>query len=472
MVDNWWRAARLQLTGPDGRVQHIDFTKGEASRPASQRILELEDGDEIEKSFSLEGRVRTREPGWYELSGVIESTAGRWTIPKARWFVETPRPMEVAIPFCRGNTDANSIPCWTLFHGERLTSLMLRKFARNDFSNAVGINVSTPERLHEPDPAAGRLVAMESPLAEPHSLMQWVAWLSGQKLHLGVPFAGFNIVSFDLPSAPLRIIPRLLAHPEGGVDTFVLRDDGRELWLVRSDPPVLAQAKPAEVSEEDPNEAPGSQVLMPAPQLFTRFVLPQAFNQGAVARGIGAVDNLTGIVFTIQHSSSVEVLYGAWRDDGSVPAWRSVHINQVILFRGADPAIVVDEQGIAHVAVIFHTAASGSDSGRIGVARMAFNPEGFPLWVEDIGRKDLGVLPGKPISAAIAFHVDQETLNIRADWCVLLQENVCFIGRGSSNSLTFKPRDTVVQPIALHSSLEYTAIATRGTDGALRFVHF
>lgn len=471
-AEGWWHLARLHLTGPDGTMSEIGFPPVNSEAAMNQEPLVIFEGAEIETSFSLDGRAPVRAPGDYLLVGVVETPDGPWEITSAHWYAEGAQTTEVALPSCRGRTEIHATTCWTLFHGDRLTSLMMRSITSNDPSNPDGVQIFTPERLHEPDPGAHDLVAMECSDPEPSPSEQWVAWLSGRKLHAGMPFVLFNTTALELPDSPTRIIPRVLPRPGNGANIFVLGKEGRELWAVSIDGPRLSEQITRENLDDGDFEDPRSRVVMAAPELRARLTLPRECYHGAVAQGVAAAKSITGLVFTVQHHSGIDVLYAVMSDDGSTTPWQRARVDRAVLLPGTDPAITLDEHGVASVAVLFRTKPSGDDPGRLGLARLAFSADGEPLWVGGIGLADLGQLPEEPVTARLELYIDVEMSHPRCDWCVLFPGNVCQVGRGERAPQTLHPHDSIVQPITLLTSLEYSAIAARSSNGMLHFVCF
>ncbi len=93
-----------------------------------------------------------------------------------------------------------------------------------------------------------------------------------------------------------------------------------------------------------------------------------------------------------------------------------------------DPAIRVDRDGIAHVAVLFRR-----EPRRLGLAEVVYPPDGSPAG--DLSLRELGTLPAEPVRAgAVAFSVVPETEGrpVRREWLLLLEDGAVIRGRSAA----------------------------------------
>ena len=248
--------------------------------------------------------------------------------------------------------------------------------------------IGSPGRESVEEAAARGLVACALPSFEREREHQRVAWLCGQNLTVGTTAVLFDKASVRLPDAASRILSPLLVKEDGTCDIFVLSEDGLAIWVFRG-----GAAVPHVEEADGPPFIPGADV--PIPELTGTISLSFPFTAGAVAAGA----NYSALVMAADASGCIEVLHQTLDYSAQPCVGNRARIEKASLIPGCQPWIAVDEAGRTRVAVLFYEPGPEI---HVGLAKLVFDDDGEPVWVEAVGRQRLGVLRDVPLDGALA----------------------------------------------------------------------
>lgn len=450
--ERWWQVARMQVTRPDGTL--AGFRLADAATPAPECSLELFEGAELEHEFSLAGRVADiDQPGIYTLQGVLESPAGLWPIPPVQWLVEAPRPLLVSVSAPRVPSETTPIRLWTLARGARRSALLARELLFDDTEGEKPA-VSSPWTVRDVETTTSSLV---SGSASPDAPAPWVAWLANETVHVG---HGAATTSCVVPGASELL--GLAVRPDGGAELFVrTAATDQVVWLtvavpVPVDPPPVA-------SDEDDFPPPSAYVHITPPAVRLVFATPASARFGA-ACGAGA--GRTVVARLTEVGAAIEVAV-ARLVAGEAPRWTSARIAGARLVAGAGPAVVVDDDDVTRVAVLFHRPTAEVE---LGAAVLAFDAEGYPLWRDGAEGRPVASPAGVPTTGALALWTDPGTGAWSTSWCAVFADRSCLLCHGLRAPSHRRPGDAVVIPVGLLVSPGACAVVCQSPGGAVGLV--
>jgi hypothetical protein len=183
---------------------------------------------------------------------------------------------------------------------------------------------------------------------------------------------------------------------DGVLDVFVIDASGK-LQLGRFDAPNFrGDSKPAHVLWELPISLPVSSARA--------ALAPQ--NRGS-NRCIFVVGETEGGL-TASHLNA---------GDGSKPgSWVTARIEKAKAIPHSEPALRIDNEGVAHTAILFLQ----TESRRLAIADFRFEPDGKQSGAPKI--TDLTEGEARPISASAAAYLIASTGSMCRDWIVLLEK--------------------------------------------------
>jgi hypothetical protein len=460
-VGTWWQGAQLVLTRPDG--SSAAFQLG-ADGPTSHRPrLTLFEEAELSTSFTLEGRVeRTGAPGRYALRGQLATGDGSLRIEEVRWDVEDVRTMHAVVAPPRAVQEDDEIDCWTIERGARRAALSMCSVGLNDVSSRERVGLSPPQPWTDVGLDAHGLVAMQA-TADPTVVSPlWVAWLEASRLHAGFRSGSFRGTSIELPGVPARILPGLLPDGASGADALILGAESGEIWHIRLRALKQADAEAGPSGDEDDDDAPTVPTEIPVAALLATYRAPATCVQGAAVRS----PVLTVIALLSQAGACIEVHYGRLDGEGRGAVWTAARIDNAALMPGADPALAIDDQGIGRVGVLYRTR--GARPG-VGVAVLAFDSEGRPLWADGTGREE-HVTDSEAVAGALALLADPSTSAWVPHWGVALQDGRLLARSGPADPEEHASEHGLLLPLGMAVWPACSAFASRTAEGRLWFV--
>lgn len=467
---DWYAGARIGIFHPGGeRTVLMPFgEQGVARAGLDDEILSR---SERERRFTLRGAA---SPGLYVLAAKLASDVPMHA--SCKWFLEALQPLGLAVSRAGGEPGEWA---WVLSPGMKQGTLFQIPIGLCDVAEPAPVRAGTPERTAVVDAAAHGLVACALPESGGRREHQRVAWLSGSNvLHVGVTAVLFDGVEVSLPGPPRRILAPVLVKEDGACDVFVLSGDGLAIWVYRGPPAVPRKVPPSpslgpmdegqpedldtlppDEDEEDSEPAflPGADV--PAPELTSTIPLTSAATSGAVTGGPG----YSTLALASDAGEAIELLHQVL--DGSLqPAARNhARIERASLIAGCDPWIAVDDRGITRVAVLFHEREA--ESHAVGMAKLAFDRDAEPVWIEGVGRQRAGLLRVAPVDGALAgTGADGWPLA----WCVRTADGE-LVGSLGGAAHSRRITDRAVRPMVLLTTPERMAVAMESDDG-IRFV--
>jgi hypothetical protein len=437
-ASDWWSGASFLLTSSDGFSHRFQLPVA-PSRASEPRLVLFDDSDR-EYSFTLRGRLPPLPPGEYSLQGTLPTGREEWSIPSTTfWVAETGVPLVAILP---APPWADAFEFWTILPSERRTALFFRRFAPGAGHDGTQFQSLPPEAvLNLPSGACSPAAGFESgtPAAPPR---RWVAWLEADALGAGCGLFPFYRGSLPLPGPAAELLPHLVPTPAGML-AFVLSAHRRSLWqfLLPSPEPISPEAN---LESFDP---------LPLPPLTLGPIrnLPVAPASIAVT---------TALVLLSVVEDSLELQFSPL---ACPPVWTRTRIARASCLDGCRLSLQTDAFGVTRVGVAFLERENGP---ALGLAVVAYDREGQPLWVDGAGRWRFP-LPEAPRYATCAIRYETGTGNWLVDWVAILKNGDCWLRHGDMPPCRLDPDGRVLTPLLLASSDEIAGVACLSPDGLL-----
>lgn len=446
----WWGAARLELERPDGRRERVRLGGGP---PGDGSTLLLEDS-ELAYRFALESVANgLNEPGRYRLGGVLSAGGVPWPVADVEWEVEPAAEALVAVPQVFDEPATEPATVFSIARGTTVARLDMRHLLSNDSGHGPELTETAPLEIGAVGVETECLATTPAPLAEN---AQWVAWLGGGRMRARVVRPNLAPVERETGGGA-RFLGPLIARPGGGADALLYHPGRRCIEWFRMTVPVPA--------ENEPEPAPGED--FPAPEAYYRqgaiaplgeIPVPEA---AFVASSCDGWADKTAVVLLAKGEKVAEA-YFRWIGPERTGPWTCVRVADGEVIPGAAPAVAVDEEGRAWVAMVSRSTA---EAGRIGVTLLAFDSDGVPLAIRGTGTAYYEVPEGEIAGAGIRLWRSGIDGSWQTGWCVEFEGGECILRNGLRPQRSRRFEGRIPKPMAVFASAACCAVAVQSPDG-------
>jgi hypothetical protein len=463
---------QLTLQDPSGVSRSFALPDDSGNAPrGGGNYADLEAGQDVMRICSLGAAA---QPGTYELKAVLQPGGAAVISNTLRWYQEAPGPISVVAPAYRGVSTPARQQCFYFFRGDLLNALYACDMRFDDCNVGKTLVASEPQRLLDVDASARNLCAITGITASPGPGEEWLAWLAGDGLHAAVDVLGMQQVACALPFEAGNIAGQIAGLDGKTFDVLVTDKRNESVTMVRFGRPVplpvpqaaeadsdAESASPADeepLDEEDDDDDPLFPVEVPAPQLVWTYQFEKAIAGAAFAAGINEHAGRRALAAAVQHANGVEILYAGF-DAGAAPErFTSILVAHGELLEGCAPAMAIDLEGCAHIAVLVKTVTPHGEI-QVVVARTSFTADGVPRLDAETVYHGAAVIPCEPLRGVVSFFIDDHGGPWFIDWCVILDDNRYLISSRISSTEIKTPPAAMCHPLRLLSFAERCYIA-------------